>query len=164
MIRIGQGYDLHRLEQGENLILGGVTLESDMGTVAHSDGDALIHALIDALLGAVALGDIGSHFPPSDNHYKNADSRKLLRETRDLVCGKGYRIINIDTTIILEAPKLRPHIDQMRAFLAEDLNLPVETVSVKAKTNEKVDAVGEGRAVEALAAVLLEKADHDIWV
>jgi len=154
-MRIGQGYDIHRLVQGRPLILGGVNIPSGKGEDAHSDGDVLIHALIDALLGALAQGDIGTHYPPSDPAWKDADSRLLLRETVARVGASGYRIANIDTTVILEAPRLGPFRDRIRATLAEDLMIPSDCVSFKAKTKEKQDAAGQGLAVEALAVVLL---------
>jgi len=154
-MRIGQGYDIHRLVTGRPLILGGVTIPSDKGEDAHSDGDVLIHAVIDALLGALAEGDIGTHYPPSDSRWKDADSRVLLRETVNRVQRAGYMIGNMDSTVILERPKLGPFREAIRQTLAEDLNLPLNCVSFKAKTKEKQDATGQGYAVEALAAVIL---------
>lgn len=157
MIRVGSGWDLHRLVEGRPLWLGGVNIPSPKGEEAHSDGDVLLHAVIDALLGAAALGDIGTHFPPSDSQWKDADSRHLLRMTLNLLKREGWHIGNLDCTIILEAPRLGPHKETIRRTLAEDLGLPVDAVSVKAKTKEGVDAVGRGEAVEAFAAVLIEK-------
>ncbi|MDC7235297.1 MAG: 2-C-methyl-D-erythritol 2,4-cyclodiphosphate synthase [Spirochaetales bacterium] len=154
-MRIGQGYDIHRLVAGRPLILGGVTIPSEKGEAAHSDGDVLIHALIDALLGALAQGDIGTHYPPSDPKWKDADSRFLLRETLEKVSAAGYRIGNIDCTVILEQPKLGPHRESIRNGLQEDLKIPLDCISFKAKTKEKQDAAGRGEAVEAMAAVLL---------
>ncbi|MDC7220371.1 MAG: 2-C-methyl-D-erythritol 2,4-cyclodiphosphate synthase [Spirochaetales bacterium] len=156
-MRIGQGYDIHRLVEGRPFILGGYSIPSDKGCDAHSDGDVLIHALIDSLLGALALGDIGSHFPPSDMKWKDADSGKLLIHVLSLIKEQGWETVNIDTTVILEAPKLRPHIDRIRSSLAELCQLPLECVSVKAKTKEKQDAAGQGLAVEAQAIALIKK-------
>ncbi len=155
-MRIGTGWDLHRLTEGRPLIIGGVHVPSPVGEDAHSDGDVLIHALIDALLGAAALDDIGTHFPPSDNKWKDADSRELLRQVMKLIEGAGYRVGNADCTVILEKPRLGPFRNRIRENLAADMKIPVGAVSMKAKTHEKVDSVGEGRAVEAQAAVLLE--------
>ncbi len=154
-LRIGQGWDIHRLVPGRPLLLGGVVIPSDKGEEAHSDGDVLLHAVIDALLGAAALGDIGSHFPPSDSQWKDASSRLLLTQTCRLLGEQGFQILNLDTTVILERPKLRPRIDAIRSTLAEDLQLPKTQISVKAKTCEKTGPVGRGEAVEAQAAVLI---------
>lgn len=155
-MRIGFGYDLHRLEQGRTLVLGGVKIPAPFGELGHSDGDVLLHAVIDALLGAACLGDIGSHFPPGDPAYKDISSRVLLSRTAELIREAGYRIVNIDATVVLQAPKILPHVPGIRAAIASDLTIPVETVSVKGKTKEHVDATGEGRAIEAYAAALLE--------
>lgn len=155
-LRIGQGWDLHRLAPGRKLYLGGVEVEAEAGEVAHSDGDVLLHAVIDALLGAAALGDIGSHFPPSDPRWKDADSRLLTRAVMALVDKAGWTLVNLDTTVVLEQPRLAPHRERIRASMAELLGLPLEAVSFKAKTSEGVNATGEGRAIEAQAAVLLE--------
>ena len=157
MIRIGQGCDIHRLVEGRPLMIGGVGIPSDRGEDAHSDGDVLIHAIIDSLLGALAQGDIGTHYPPSDSRWKDVDSRRLLRETVLRVDEAGYRIGNIDSSVILERPKLGPHRENIRKTLQEDLNIPLDRISFKAKTNEKQDAVGRGDAVEAQAVVLLLK-------
>ena len=156
-MRIGSGYDLHRLVPGRPLVIGGVVIPAPFGEDGHSDGDVLIHALIDALLGAAALGDIGTHFPPSDPAYKNIDSRRLLSATAAMVAEAGCHIGNLDSTVILETPKLKQHIPAIRACLAEDLGISIDAVSVKAKTNEGVDALGESRAVAAHATVLLLK-------
>lgn len=155
-MRIGIGYDLHRLVPGRPLILGGVTIPHEKGLEGHSDADVLTHAIIDALLGALALGDLGAHFPDTDPQYKNADSLKLLENAHALVREQGYRILNIDSTIIAERPKLRPHIDAIRAKLAQTLALDVQAVSVKAKTNEKVGPEGREEAISAQAVVLLQ--------
>lgn len=152
-MRIGQGYDLHRLIEGRKMYLGGVEIPSEKGEDAHSDGDVLIHAIIDALLGAFALGDIGTYFPPSDPAYKDADSRNLLKRTMEIT---GARIINLDSTVILEKTKLRRHIESIRESLSDLLGVDISRVSVKAKTNEGCDAAGRDEAVEAHAVVLIE--------
>jgi 2-C-methyl-D-erythritol 2,4-cyclodiphosphate synthase len=155
MTRIGLGYDIHRLKEGEEMILGGVKIATTQGTVGHSDADALIHAVIDALLGAAALGDIGEHFPPSDPAYRGISSRKLLKRTVAMIGEKGYTIGNIDVVIVLQEPQLSPYKPQMCANLAADLGINLDSVSIKAKTKEGLDAAGEQRAVEAQAVVLL---------
>ncbi|HPO16002.1 MAG TPA: 2-C-methyl-D-erythritol 2,4-cyclodiphosphate synthase [Candidatus Hydrogenedentes bacterium] len=155
-MRIGIGYDLHRLVPGRPLILGGVTISHEKGLEGHSDADVLTHAIIDALLGALALGDIGAHFPDTDPRYKDADSLKLLENAYALVRAKGYRILNIDSIVVAERPKLRPHIDAIRAKLAQTLALDVQAVSVKAKTNEKAGPEGHEEAISAQAVVLLQ--------
>jgi 2-C-methyl-D-erythritol 2,4-cyclodiphosphate synthase len=157
MFRIGFGNDIHRLSRGRPLILGGVQIESELGAEGHSDADALLHAVTDAILGALALGDIGSHFSDKDEKWKNADSLIFLRETVQMMKKMNYRVVNVDSTISLETPKLRPHIDAMRENLAAALEIEVAKVSVKAKTGERVDAVGEIRAIKAEAVVLLEQ-------
>jgi 2-C-methyl-D-erythritol 2,4-cyclodiphosphate synthase len=157
MFRIGFGNDIHRLEKGEPLILGGVTLESEYGAVGHSDADALTHAVTDAILGALAVGDIGSFFSDEDERWKNADSFVFLRRAIELMKEKGFSIMNLDSVINLEKPKLRSFIDEMRANLADALETEIERVSVKAKTGEKVDAVGERRAIKTEAVVLLKQ-------
>ncbi len=156
-IRIGLGYDLHRLTEGRPLVLGGVTVPAPFGEDGHSDGDVLIHAVIDALLGAAALGDIGMHFPPSDASFKDIDSRILLSRTVKLLRSEGYHLINLDATVILQKPKLIEYIPAIRRQLAADLETGIENVSVKAKTNEKVDALGESRAIAVHAAVLISR-------
>ncbi|ACR28485.1 2-C-methyl-D-erythritol 2,4-cyclodiphosphate synthase [Burkholderia glumae] len=154
-IRIGQGYDVHQLVPGRPLIIGGVTIPYERGLLGHSDADVLLHALTDALFGAAALGDIGRHFSDTDPQFKGADSRVLLRECAKRVAAAGFAIGNVDTTVIAQAPKLAPHIDAMRANIAEDLGLPLERVNVKAKTNEKLGYLGRGEGIEAQAAALL---------
>jgi 2-C-methyl-D-erythritol 2,4-cyclodiphosphate synthase len=154
-MRIGMGYDLHRLVPGRPLVIGGVIVPAPFGEDGHSDGDVLLHALIDALLGAAALGDIGTHFPPSDPAYKNIDSRKLLATTMEMVRQAGFKLGNIDATVILEKPKLKDYIQTIRTQLAGDLAIDKDMVSIKAKTNESVDAVGESRAVVVHTVVLL---------
>jgi len=155
MFRIGFGNDIHRLVKGNQLILGGVEIESDKGAEGHSDADALLHAVTDAILGALALGDIGSHFSDRDERWRNADSTVFLRYTVGLMKEKGFRVVNVDSTISLEKPKLRPHIEAMRENLAKILEIEIDSASVKAKTGEKVDAVGENRAIKAEVIVLL---------
>ena len=157
MFRIGFGNDIHRLVAGRLLILGGVLIESELGAEGHSDADALLHAVTDAILGALALGDIGSHFSDKDERWKNADSSVFLKESVRMITEKGFRIVNVDSTINLEKPKLRPHIEAMRENLARILEIDFSHVSIKAKTGEKVDAVGENRAIKAEAVVLLEQ-------
>lgn len=155
MMRVGTGWDIHLLVEGRRLVIGGVDIPSPMGEKAHSDGDVLLHAVIDALLGACALGDIGTYFPPSEERWKNADSRRLLRHCLTLVEQAGYRVENLDCTVILQSPKLAPHREAIRGTIAEDLRLPPSAISVKAKTKEGVDSVGRGEAVEAIASVLV---------
>ena len=154
-IRIGQGYDVHRLVEGRPLILGGVTIPQSKGLLGHSDADTLLHAITDALLGAAALGDIGKLFPDTAAEHKDADSRRLLREAYQAVQRSGWRVVNVDSTVIAQQPKLRPHIDAMRANIAADLGLPLECVNIKGKTNEKLGYLGREEAVEAQAVVLL---------
>ncbi|HEX9963291.1 MAG TPA: 2-C-methyl-D-erythritol 2,4-cyclodiphosphate synthase [Pyrinomonadaceae bacterium] len=157
MFRIGFGNDIHRLVKNKPLILGGVSIPCEMGAEGHSDADALLHAVTDAILGALALGDIGSHFSDRDERWRNSDSEVFLRYTFGLMKEKGFRVVNLDSTISLEKPKLRPHIDAMRENLARILEVNIDSVSVKAKTGEKVDAVGENRAIKAEVIVLLAK-------
>lgn len=156
-MRIGQGYDIHQLVADRPLILGGVKIPYDRGALGHSDADALLHAIIDALLGAACLGDIGSHFSPKKQEYADIDSTILLSRTRDMISLAGFEIINIDSSIILEAPKLAPHIMPMRQRIADVLGLEIGQISIKAKTKEGLDATGQGQAVEAQAIVLLEQ-------
>lgn len=157
MIRIGIGNDSHRLVTGRPLILGGVRIESERGAAGHSDGDALTHALADAILGALGEGDIGVHFPDNDAQWKDADSLQLLARVVWLAHERGFVVVNADSTVLLERPKLRDHIDAMRDNLAMTLNVDAGCVSVKAKTGEGLDAVGRGEAVVAQAIVLLER-------
>jgi 2-C-methyl-D-erythritol 2,4-cyclodiphosphate synthase len=152
--RIGQGWDVHRIVEGRPMILGGVAIPSAFGLDGHSDADILCHSITDAILGALALGDIGMHFPDTDPQWKGADSLLLLRHAYDLAMARGWRLINIDSTVILERPKLKDHRLAIREKLTGTLNLPVEDVSVKFKTAEKVGPVGEGRSAEAQAIVL----------
>lgn len=155
-MRIGHGYDVHRFGEGDFITLGGVRIPHKFGLIAHSDGDVLLHALSDALLGACALGDIGKHFPDTDPRFKGADSRALLRHVVALVHGKGYVIGNVDATIIAQAPKMAPHIEAMRGSIAEDLQVDLDQVNVKATTTEKLGFTGreEGIAVHAVALLV----------
>ena len=156
-LRIGEGWDIHPLVEGRRLMLGGVRLEHPRGEAGHSDGDVLWHAIIDALLGAAGLGDIGAHFPPSDQRWKDADSGVLARTAYEKVLESGWEIGNIDATVILERPKLGPHREAIRASIAAALGVPAEAVSVKAKTNEGFGEIGSGEAVEARAVALLRR-------
>jgi len=156
MFRIGYGNDIHRLETGKPLILGGVSIDSEKGAVGHSDADALTHAVTDAILGALALGDIGTHFSDKDERWRGAESFVFLRFVVGLMKEKGFGVVNVDSTVSLETPKLRPHIDAMRENLAVALEIEMDCVSVKAKTGEKVDAVGKSEAIKAEAVVLLQ--------
>lgn len=157
MYRIGFGTDIHRLVAGRPLVVGGVTIESDLGADGHSDADVLMHAAADAVLGSLALGDLGTHFPNDEERWRNAPSEQFLRYAVGLVKEKGFAISNFDSVVDLEVPKLRPHIDAMRANLAVALDIDIDHVSVKAKTGESVDAVGERRAIRAQAIVLIAK-------
>lgn len=155
--RIGNGYDVHALAEGESLWLGGIKIEHEKGTIAHSDGDVLIHAICDALLGALALGDIGKHFPDTSSEFKNIDSKILLKKCSELIVSKGYSIVNIDSTICAQRPKLKDHIDGMRKCLANVLNIDSDQISVKATTTEKLGFVGREEGISSYAVVLLEK-------
>lgn len=156
MIRVGLGYDLHRLEAGRPLLLGGVKIPHEKGLVGHSDADVLAHAITDALLGAAALGNIGQHFPDTDPRYKGADSMVLLRAAYDMVREAGYRIVNIDSNIVAQRPKLNPHLDAIRTSLAGTLDITLHQISVKAKTNELVGPEGREEAISTQAIALLE--------
>jgi len=156
--RVGQGYDVHQLVAGRKLILGGVEIPHETGLLGHSDADALLHAITDALLGAVALGDIGRHFPDSDPRYQGADSRVLLRAAVALLAEKGWRPVNVDATIIAQQPKLSPHAAVMVANVAVDLGISPDSVNIKGKTNEKLGYLGRQEAIEAQAVVLVERA------
>ncbi len=155
-MRIGQGFDIHALVEGRKLILGGVSIPHELGLAGHSDADVLLHAICDALIGAAALGDIGKHFPDADSRYAGIDSRKLLREVVALLHGRGYRVVNIDSTVIAQAPKLAPYILSMRENIAADLGIALEDVNVKAKTAERLGAVGRGEGMVAEAVVLID--------
>ena len=156
-MRIGEGYDVHRLTENRRLVLGGVEIPYEKGLLGHSDADALLHALMDAMLGALALGDIGKHFPDTDERYKGIDSRELLRHTAALIREKGWELGNADMTIIAQAPKMAPHIQTMRANIAADLGTDIDNVSVKATTEEKLGFTGAGEGIAARAVVLLKR-------
>lgn len=158
MIRVGQGSDVHALVPGRRLILGGVDIPYPCGLLAHSDGDALLHALTDALLGAAGMGDIGRHFPDNDERYRGADSRCLLRATVDLLAQQGWRVGNVDATISAERPKMAPHVPQMIAHIAADLQVAASCVNVKAKTAERLGFVGRGEGIACHAVVLIAQA------
>ncbi len=156
-IRIGNGYDIHQLGPDRDLILGGVKIEHELGLVGHSDADVLTHAIMDAMLGALSLGDIGHYFPPTDPQWKGADSLKLLAQVYGLLQARGWQIGNIDSVVVAERPKLKPHINSMKQRIATVLNLDVDQVGIKATTNEKLDAVGQEAGISAYAVVLIEK-------
>ena len=155
MTRVGIGYDLHRLAEGRKLILGGVEIPFEKGPVGHSDGDALAHAICDALLGAASLGDIGTHFPDTDPKWKGAASLRFLERVRELLAERRLRIAHIDAVVITEKPKLGPHFPAMRAALAQTLVIPESAINLKAKTNEGVDAIGRGEAIAAYAVATI---------
>ena len=155
MLRIGIGYDVHAFGDGDHVMLGGVRIAHHRGLMAHSDGDVLLHALCDALLGALALGDIGKHFPPGDPQWKDVDSRMLLRAVQALVQERGWRVNNLDAVVVCERPKLAPHIEAMRAHLAADLAVPIDAVGVKATTSETLGFTGREEGIAAQAVVLL---------
>jgi 2-C-methyl-D-erythritol 2,4-cyclodiphosphate synthase len=155
--RIGNGFDVHAFAAGRRLVLGGVTIPFDRGLAGHSDADVLLHAITDALLGALALGDLGLHFPDSDPRWKDADSRVLLRHAMSLVAAKGYAVGNVDSTVIAQVPKLAPHVPAMVANIAADLGCTVDRVSVKATTTERLGFTGRGEGIAALATVLIER-------
>jgi 2-C-methyl-D-erythritol 2,4-cyclodiphosphate synthase len=154
-VRIGQGYDVHAFGEGDHVVLGGVRIAHARGVLAHSDGDVAIHALCDALLGALALGDIGVHFPPSDPRWKGADSRVFLRHCAQLLAERGWRLGNADITVVCEAPKVAPHAAAMRANMAQDLGVAVDAISVKATTTERLGFTGRGEGLAAMAVALL---------
>lgn len=155
-MRIGQGFDVHAFCEGSSVILGGVEIPHTQGLQAHSDGDVLLHALADAMLGAVALGDIGHLFPDTSEEWAGADSRVLLRHVMQRVLEEGFSVVNVDTTIIAQAPKIAPHVESMRLTIAEDLGIPVNRVSVKATTTEKLGFTGRGEGIACQAVCLLE--------
>lgn len=155
-MRIGQGFDVHAFGEGDHVMLGGVRIAHDRSLDAHSDGDVVIHALCDAILGALALGDIGRHFPPSDERWRNADSREFLRAVAVMMAGHGQRLGNADITVIAESPKVGPHVEAMRACLVADLGCSVGDVSVKATTSEKLGFTGRGEGIAAMVVVLLQ--------
>ncbi|GEO11680.1 2-C-methyl-D-erythritol 2,4-cyclodiphosphate synthase [Segetibacter aerophilus] len=159
MFRIGSGIDFHQLVEGREFWLGGVLIPHTKGALGHSDADVLLHAICDALLGALCLGDIGVHFPDTSSEFKNIDSKILLKRTYDLIEKEGYRLINVDTTLTLEAPKIKPHVEAMRKVIAEILQVTEKDVSIKATTTEKMGFVGRQEGVVAYATALLQKAD-----
>ena len=159
--RIGNGFDVHALVAGRPLVLGGVVIPFERGLLGHSDADVLLHAIADAVLGALALGDLGRHFPDSDPRWKDADSRALLRHAFGLVQVEGWQVANVDATVIAEMPKLAPFVARMRAHIAQDLQCAEEQVSVKATTTERLGFVGRGEGIAALATVLLERLRHE---
>lgn len=154
-LRIGQGFDVHAFGEGDKIVIGGVVIPHSRGLIAHSDGDVLLHALCDALLGAAALGDIGRHFPDNDPQYRNADSRALLRMTYAQVKNTGFKLTNADMTVIAQRPKMAPHIRAMREKIAEDLEVSVDVINVKATTTETLGFTGREEGIAALASVLL---------
>lgn len=156
--RIGQGYDVHAFGEGDHVVLGGVRIPHERGVLAHSDGDVVIHALCDALLGALALGDIGVHFPPSEPRWKDCDSRVFLRHCAALLAERGWRLGNADVTVVCERPKVAAHAPAMRANLAADLGVSIDAVSIKATTSEKLGFTGRGEGLAALAVALLVRA------
>lgn len=157
MFRIGQGFDVHAFAEGDHLVMGGVRIPHERGLEAHSDGDVLLHALADALLGAVALGDIGHLFPDSEARWRGADSRALLHEVLRQVRARGYRVVNVDATVIAQAPKMAPHLAGMRSNIAQDLQVDLDAVSVKATTTEKLGFTGRGEGIACQAVCLLER-------
>ena len=160
-LRVGIGYDVHRLAPGRRLILGGVAIDHPLGLEGHSDADVLLHALMDALLGAAALGDIGQHFPPGDPAYHDIDSRRLLANVRDLVAARGWRVVNIDCTIVAERPKIMPHAGAMRTTIGDILGLPPDAVSIKATTNEGIGFIGREEGIAAMAVALLARTTRE---
>ncbi len=157
MYRIGTGTDYHQLVEGRDLYIGGVLIPHDKGALGHSDADVLLHAICDALLGALSLGDIGVHFPDTSSEFKNIDSKILLQKTFDLISGKGYRVINVDSTLCLEAPKIKPYVGQMQQLIAGILQVSISDVSIKATTTETMGFVGRGEGLMANAVTLLVK-------
>jgi 2-C-methyl-D-erythritol 2,4-cyclodiphosphate synthase len=157
-MRIGQGFDVHALVPGRKLVIGGVDIPFERGMLGHSDADVLLHAVTDALLGAAGLGDIGRHFPDSDPRFKDADSRQLLRETARLIEQAGYRVVNVDATVIARAPRMAPHVAAMAANIAADLGIGPGCVNIKAKTTESLGFTGRGEGIAAQAVALIERA------
>lgn len=158
--KVGFGYDVHQFAENRKLFLGGIEIPHDKGLKGHSDADALLHSITDALLGALSLGDIGTHFPDTDSQYKGIASKILLKKSYELILEKGYKIANIDSTVVTEFPKLKPHIKEIRESIAHILNLSNEQVSVKATTSEKMGFVGEGKGVKVYAVVLIYKDEN----
>lgn len=156
-MRVGHGFDVHKFGGDGPIVLGGVTIDYDQGLLAHSDGDVVLHALCDALLGAAAMGDIGRHFPDTDSAYENADSRNLLRHVVNLLIQRGYSLVNADITIVAQAPKMAPHIDAMRNHIAQDLKTSMNCINVKATTTEKLGYTGRKEGIACHAVVLIEQ-------
>lgn len=159
-IRIGQGFDVHAFGDGDHVMLGGVRVAHERGVLAHSDGDVVLHALCDAMLGALALGDIGKHFPPSDDRWKGADSRAFVRHCNALIAEKGWKVGNADVTVVCERPKVGPHAQAMRELIAQDLGIGLDDISVKATTSEKLGFTGRGEGIAAQAVVLLVRREN----
>jgi len=159
--RIGQGIDFHKLVEGREFWLGGVLIPHSKGALGHSDADVLLHAICDALLGALSLGDIGQHFPDTDGAYKGIDSKVLLQRSYQLVCERGYAVVNIDSTLLLQAPKIRKYVDDMRKAIADTLSISIEDVSIKATTTEQLSFIGREEGIVATANVLLQKNDTE---
>ena len=157
MFRIGNGYDVHKLVEGRKLILGGIEIPHNLGLLGHSDADVLVHAIMDGLLGALALGDIGKHFPDTDDKYKGISSINLLKEVACLIKNKGYEVVNIDSIVAAEQPKLKPYIDEMRKQVAEALGVEIEEISIKATTEERLGFTGREEGIKSYAVVLLKK-------
>ena len=157
MFRIGNGYDVHKLVEGRKLILGGIEIPHRLGLLGHSDADVLVHAIMDGLLGALALGDIGKHFPDTDDKYKGISSIKLLKEVASFIKNKGYEVVNIDSIVAAEQPKLKPYIDEMRKQVAEALGVEIEAISIKATTEERLGFTGREEGIKSYAVVLLKK-------
>ncbi|MDH5534372.1 MAG: 2-C-methyl-D-erythritol 2,4-cyclodiphosphate synthase [Betaproteobacteria bacterium] len=160
-MRIGQGFDVHALTEGRRLIVGGVDIPFERGLAGHSDADVLLHAICDALIGAAGLGDIGMHFPDTEPRFKDADSRELLREVARLVWARGFRVANVDATVIAQAPRMAPHIPRMRANIAADLGLALDGVNVKAKTAERLGFIGRGEGIAAQAVALIVSTEDE---
>lgn len=158
MMRIGQGFDVHAFGPGDHVMLGGVRVTHAQGVLAHSDGDVVLHALCDALLGSLALGDIGKHFPPTDDTWRDADSRSFVRAVRDMLDARGYALGNADITVICEAPKVNPHAQAMREVIAADLGVDIDCISIKATTTETLGFTGRREGIAALATVLVQRA------
>jgi 2-C-methyl-D-erythritol 2,4-cyclodiphosphate synthase len=155
-MRVGVGYDSHRFEAGRPLVLGGVEIPSDVGLAGHSDADAIAHAVTDAILGAAAMGDIGSHFPPTDERWKDASSLGLLGRAVDLVAGSNYQVVNVDVTVVAERPRIGPWVEEMRARIADGIGIGPQHVSIKGKTNEGMGWIGRGEGIAAIAVALLD--------
>lgn len=157
MYRIGQGVDFHKLVEGREFWLGGVLIPHTKGALGHSDADVLLHAICDAMLGALSMGDIGQHFPDTDPAYKGIDSKKLLKRTTELIAGRGYSVVNVDSTVLLQAPKIRKYVDEMRSTIAEVMGVTIDDISIKATTTEQLSFIGREEGIVATANVLLQR-------